>query len=294
MIMYVCIRCYENNKPNPIIFIYPGKFLCPKHGELPILQRGVVPVLGIHQIENDKEIFPMSEEQVPVLDTGAENDVEEFDARTGLRIIQLGENHYATERTDGLTKAKIDAMLSMPQKAGLDRNNQGKYRYTSFNQFIEHCRAHLLTNGIVLTPTVTKIEREMQEDNNKKFEAVWMHVGWKIEHYQSGQWERITIVSFANNRDRGDKHVSKAMSYNIKDMLRTVFLVPSGDEDDPDDDSTQEEWRLKYETVLKESKERMAAMTQKMTDLWEWLDKDIKEKYQAYREESQTEVAASE
>lgn len=273
MCVYLCIKCYENKKPNTIIYLHPDKFLCPKHGLLSA-HRNVVPILNIEQVKDDKEIFSMSQNN----GTGTESN-DSYDPRTGMKIVELGEGHFATERTELLTKAKIEAMKTMPQKASMDRNNQGKYRYTSFNQFIEHTRSHLLEAGLVLTPSILKMERESDQNG-----TVWLWVAWKIEHYESGQWEQIVIPSFANNQDKGYKHLSKALSYNIKDMLRMAFMVPSGDEDDPDDDSTQEEWRAKYQeavNIIEKLKTELSARGTKMKSLWDFLPDEVKEEFQA-------------
>lgn len=135
-----------------------------------------------------------------------------------------------------LNAAKVAAMKDMPSFAKMDRNNQGKYDYTSFNQFMRHVRDHLLTHELTLTP-ITK-EMISEEENNG---TVWLRIDWKLTH-SSGQWEIAPIVSMANNKDKGDKHVAKAYSYNIKDLLRSMFFIPSGD-DDPDDDDSKEDLR---------------------------------------------------
>ena len=272
--MYVCIKCYNNKICSPIIYIHANNFICPKHGEIRPYNK-IIPILKIEALVNDKEVFPLS----------TNNDIIEFDERTGYKIIQLGENHFATERTDELTKAKIEAMKAMPNRASMDRNNQGKYRYTSFNQFIEHTRLHLLNSGVLLTPTVIKMDTT--DENNG---TVWLWMGWRIEHYESGQWERIVITSFANNKDKGDKHLSKAVSYNVKDMLRTVFMIPSGDEDDPDDDSTQEEWRIKYEKLVGD----FSNVSKKLKSLWDYLPEETRKSFTESREKQSVEVAKQE
>lgn len=282
--MYVCIKCYEKQHPNVVIYKYPGEFICPRHGLLP-KYNGYLPLLNVEQIGDDKEIFPMSTEVVEtvgVADVVSQNGTgeQQFDARTGMKIIQLGEGHFATERTDQLTAAKIQAMKTMPNRAVMDRNNQGKYRYTSFNQFIEHTREYLLEAGIVLTPSILKMERASEQNG-----TIWVWITWKIEHYKSGQWEQVVIPSFANNQDKGYKHLSKALSYNIKDMLRMVFMVPSGDEDDPDDDSTQEEWRTKYEKLHRQVAPKIKELTDKITQLWNWLPDEIKSDFTKFKNE---------
>ena len=127
----------------------------------------------------------------------------------------------------------------MPEVASLDRDNQGKYRYTSFNQFIVHVRKYLLDHGLVLTPIYESAENGTESTQRGSYETVILEILWKLTHV-SGQWEMWKVISYANNQDKGGKHYSKALSYNIKDALRSAFLIPSGGDEDPDDDRTKD------------------------------------------------------
>lgn len=258
--IYICGQCYNNHRISPTINFKPFTlknnkiplFFCPVHGKIKSIH-GYFYILPLETIKKDEILWRYT------MSDALEN-MQELE----VPYVKVTDGYYRTLHTDRLSAAKIKAQQSMDEKAALDKDNQRKYKYTSFNQFIIHVRKHLLDNGLTFTPITDSVT--WSEENNGTVVINWF---WKLEHSESGQWEMFLIPSMSNNKDKGDKHLSKAVSYNIKDALRTVFLIPSGDDDDPDNDDSKVDLRKQNEALtvrLKDAADKLNKVFSILTD----------------------------
>jgi hypothetical protein len=107
-------------------------------------------------------------------------------------------------------------------------------------------RPAMVTHGLVIVPESTSIlhQEVYRQANGKSTNRVILHVQWKVLH-TSG--ESITVSSIGEGIDTGDKGVPKALTGAYKYALRQVFCLETGEHEDPDCTSSEEQERDPYD-----------------------------------------------
>lgn len=115
------------------------------------------------------------------------------------------------------------------------RNDAGaRYDYASIDDFIQHVRGHCADEGLFIIPNEAR-DAETQEVTKKdgKSAVMWnARFAFTLAH-ESGEsygpiYKGVAVPA------TGAQSAGSAQSYALKQFMRGLFLIPTGDADDPD------------------------------------------------------------
>lgn len=118
---------------------------------------------------------------------------------------------------------------------GHERKDSGAhYDYASIDDFIEHVRGHCADAGLFIVPNEAR-DAETQEVTKRdgKSTVVWnARFAFTLVH-ESGEsygpiYKGVMVPA------TGAQSAGSAQSYALKQFMRGLFLIPTGDADDPD------------------------------------------------------------
>lgn len=125
-------------------------------------------------------------------------------------------------------------MRSLGTLAKDQENKFDKYDYASIDDFIAHVRGHCAEAGLAIIPDEAR-DAETQEVSKKdgKPMVIWnARFGFILIHEDGqsfGPIYKTVAVQF-----NGAQAAGSAQSYALKQLMRGLFLIRTGDEDDPD------------------------------------------------------------
>ena len=131
------------------------------------------------------------------------------------------------------------AVGEVKQLGKSERNKFDGYDFVSIDKFLSLvnpiCAAHGLFPSINLTAT------EMYENTNSKgTKSTWARFSYDIAlHHETGETfgPVNTMVAVPMN---GAQASGSAQSYALKQFFRGMFMIPTGDKDDPDLNATEQ------------------------------------------------------
>jgi hypothetical protein len=119
---------------------------------------------------------------------------------------------------------------------GKDQENKfDHYDYASIDDFIAHVRGHCADAGLAIIPDEAR-DAETQEVSKKdgKPMVIWSsRFGFILIHesgHSFGPIYKTVAVQF-----NGAQAAGSAQSYALKQLMRGLFLIKTGDKDDPDE-----------------------------------------------------------
>jgi len=116
-----------------------------------------------------------------------------------------------------------------------ERNDSGaRYAYASIDDFLGHVRGHCADAGLFIIPNEAR-DAETQEVTTKSGKSMVMwnaRFAFTLAH-ESGEsygpiFKGVTVPA------TGAQSAGSAQSYALKQFMRGLFLIPTGDGDDPD------------------------------------------------------------
>ena len=133
-----------------------------------------------------------------------------------------------------IERAKVNAAISKTMKAVQtvskdDKNDHGNYNFASIDGFLGGCRDACAANG--LHPEISVISYEPFTGSNSKQWATYTYE--VVMCHESGEETKAvqTVVSLPIT---GAQTSGSAQSYALKQYLRGLFLIKTGEKDDPD------------------------------------------------------------
>tara|TARA_R100001163_G_scaffold15151_3_gene13753 strand:+ start:2328 stop:2975 length:648 start_codon:yes stop_codon:yes gene_type:complete len=133
-----------------------------------------------------------------------------------------------------IERAKVNAAIAKTmaavQTVGKDDKNQhGNYNFASIDGFLGGCRDACATNG--LHPEISVISYEPFTGNNSKQWATYTYE--VVMCHESGE-ETKPVQTVVSLPITGAQTSGSAQSYALKQYLRGLFLIKTGEKDDPD------------------------------------------------------------
>lgn len=140
----------------------------------------------------------------------------------------MAETSSTTEIMTAIAKA-----MGQVQKVGKEgRNKHDGYNFASIDDFLALVNPICAENGLVVMMQETAIEDFTRK--GKFGENSWMRVTWEIVvGHVSGQ----TLPPVSRTVEvlrNGAQAYGSSQSYALKQFLRSLFLIPTGDKDDAD------------------------------------------------------------
>jgi hypothetical protein len=126
--------------------------------------------------------------------------------------------------------AAIAKTMAAVQTVGKDDKNQhGNYNFASIDGFLGGCRDACAANG--LHPEISVISYEPFTGNNSKQWATYTYE--VVMCHESGE-ETKPVQTVVSLPITGAQTSGSAQSYALKQYLRGLFLIKTGEKDDPD------------------------------------------------------------
>ena len=116
---------------------------------------------------------------------------------------------------------------------GQDNKFDG-YKFASIDDFIEHVRGACHEEGLFIVPQEAGEPelREMKKKDGSPLMMWWGRFAFMLAHKSGASYGPVfkTVMVQAN----GAQAAGSAQSYALKQFMRGLFLIPTGDDDDPD------------------------------------------------------------
>jgi len=133
-----------------------------------------------------------------------------------------------------MERAKVYAAISKTMKAVQtvskdDKNDHGNYNFASIDGFLGGCRDACAANG--LHPEISVISYEPFTGSNSKQWATYTYE--VVMCHESGE-ETKPVQTVVSLPITGAQTSGSAQSYALKQYLRGLFLIKTGEKDDPD------------------------------------------------------------
>lgn len=109
-----------------------------------------------------------------------------------------------------------------------------KYEYASIDDFITHVRGHCADAGLAIIPDEAR-DAETREVTTRSGNAMVMweaRFGFTLIHESGASYG--PIYKGVGVQYNGAQAAGSAQSYALKQLMRGLFLIPTGDADDPD------------------------------------------------------------
>ncbi len=158
----------------------------------------------------------------------------------------------STEKKGGskLVQAIIKTSLDIGKLAKADHNKFDKYNFVSIDKFLEATGPALASNGLII---------QMEEDECERIERggkPWLKFSYEFTvMHSSGEslpsCRRTVHVPFT-----GPQSTGSAQSYALKQFMRGLFQITTGDKDDADFNQSDNS----IETVTSEEVDEIAAL----------------------------------
>lgn len=136
------------------------------------------------------------------------------------------------ENKSELIKAIAKAIGSMRKLAKVNENKFDRYNFVSIDNFLEATSEACHENGLVIVQDESGVE--VIEKTTSKGKSSWLKMEFTFDVYhESGDkitgLKRSVAVPFT-----GAQAFGSAQSYALKQFLRSLFQITTGDKDDPD------------------------------------------------------------
>lgn len=132
----------------------------------------------------------------------------------------------------------IAVMSSLGTLDKANENKFDKYDYASIDDFIHFVRSHCWQAGIFIEQDETEAKLvDVTKKDGKPMAVWWARYAFTVRHVGGSALGPIhrTVMVQAN----GAQASGSSQSYTLKQFMRSLFLIPTGDKDDPDKDRTE-------------------------------------------------------
>lgn len=146
----------------------------------------------------------------------------------------------AGKMPENMAKSIINVIATLGTLSKEQTNNFDRYEYASIDDFIKFVRKDASASGLFFIPQEAR-EPELKQLQTKKGDPLMMwhaRFAFTICHESGETYGPVykTVMVQAN----GAQAAGSAQSYALKQLMRALFLIPTGDADDPDKLQTAE------------------------------------------------------
>ena len=174
-----------------------------------------------------------------------------------------------------VASAILRVMKELGTLAKDQENKFDKYNYASIDDFIAFVRGHCIEAGLFIVPQEADEPRlvEMAKKDGTPMMMWWCRFAFMLFVDEGASFGPIykTVMVQAN----GAQAAGSAQSYAMKQLMRALFMIPTGEKDDPDKTTADFGTRETAQTDLqKEANKIRAALlkatsTDDLTAIWD-------------------------
>lgn len=163
--------------------------------------------------------------------------------------------------------AVIEVMSKVGVLAKEDENKFDGYDYASIDAFIKHVREFCHEAGLFIIPQEADEPRlvETQKKNGSPLMMWWTRFAFVLAHKSGVTFGPIhkTVMVQAS----GAQAAGSAQSYALKQLMRGLFMIPTGDKDDPDKESAEISAVSEQQNDLQAKAQKIKSALEKAADL---------------------------
>lgn len=148
-----------------------------------------------------------------------------------LEAVKTGVAAHEAKAKRSLVEKLVEVLGKVERVAKRGTNETQRYKYATEADIVEEVRGHLAEVGVLLIPSVTKLEWRVIEGRNGPINIATVFMTFT---FKDGA-EEIGVPVVGEGMDSGDKNVYKAMTGALKYALKQTFLIPTGDDPEKDD-----------------------------------------------------------
>lgn len=154
-----------------------------------------------------------------------------------------------------------------------------KYEYASIDDFIEHVRGHCASAGLAIIPDEARDAETREITTSKGKPAVMWSARFAFTLiHESGECYG-PIYKGVEVQHTGAQSAGSAQSYALKQFMRGLFLIPTGDKDDPDKSGVEIASKGEHQTDLQKTAGAIRKRIREASDLSElglkWSDSEM-------------------
>jgi hypothetical protein len=140
---------------------------------------------------------------------------------------------------ESIAKAIIDVMGNIKKIGKANNNTFDKYLFASIDDFIENVNPLCAAAGLIIIQEES-IKPELMEKSGKngKVLMLWCEFNFTLGSVTGDLYGPITKSVFV--QATGAQAFGSAQSYALKQFMRSLFQIATGDGDDPDNKATQD------------------------------------------------------
>jgi hypothetical protein len=158
-------------------------------------------------------------------------------------------------------------------------DNAAKYEYASIDDFILHVRGHCAEAGLAIIPDEAR-DAETREVTSRSGKSLVMWEARFAFHliHESGEgygpiYKNVGVLY------NGAQAAGSAQSYALKQLMRGLFLIPTGDADDPDKGGVEITGKGEHQTDLQKLADSIRKKIREASDLaalgLTWSDQEL-------------------
>ena len=179
-----------------------------------------------------------------------------------------------------IAKAVVQVMQAIGTLGAEHERTEGAtYKYASIDDFILHVRKHCAEAGLAIIPDEAR-DAETREvtTRNGKTSVMWeARFAFHLIH-ESGECYG-PIYKNVGVQYSGAQAAGSAQSYALKQLMRGLFLIPTGDGDDPDKSGVEITGKGEHQTDLQKVADSIRKKIREASDLAElgltWNDQEL-------------------
>lgn len=137
--------------------------------------------------------------------------------------------------------AVIAVMAKVPKLEKSERNTHGNYNFASIDGFLEALRPLCAEHGLIIIQDEESFELK-QSQNAQGKSSTWLVVKFRftLAHSSGETWAHRPARTIMVNAAMGAQAFGAAQSYALKQFMRALFQIATGEADVDTDDNTGE------------------------------------------------------
>jgi hypothetical protein len=154
-----------------------------------------------------------------------------------------------------------------------------KYSYASIDDFIQHVRGHCAEAGLAIIPDEARDAETREITTSKGKPAVMWSARFAFTLIHEVGESYGPIYKSVEVHHTGAQSSGSAQSYALKQLMRGLFLIPTGDADDPDKGGVDIASKGEHQTDLQKLADTIRKKIREASDLGElgltWSDQEL-------------------
>ena len=142
-----------------------------------------------------------------------------------------------------IAKAVCAVMGDVPKLAKGDKNTHGNYNFASIDDFLEAVRPLCAKHGLIIIQDEESFDVREAANKDGKTTATWLMLRWRftLAHSSGVVWERQFTRTSMVLAAMGAQAFGAAQSYALKQYMRSLFQIATGEKGEDADSHQQTE-----------------------------------------------------